>query len=64
MAVYLRQPDGFLRLRMSSLCDKLIGFVYLQDPKTAVWVERYANNRPLFFQDFAAAFSKLLALGT
>jgi cytochrome c peroxidase len=36
----------------------------LQDPKTAEWVARYAANSPLFFKDFAAAYSKLLALGT
>jgi hypothetical protein len=28
-----------------------------------VWVEAYANDEQLFFRDFAAAFSKLLALG-
>jgi hypothetical protein len=35
-----------------------------QDPKTLKWVEAYARNSPLFFKDFAAAYSKLLALGT
>jgi catalase (peroxidase I) len=35
-----------------------------QDPKTAEWVQIYAGNSPRFFKDFAAAYGKLLALGT
>lgn len=36
----------------------------LQDPKFTPWVDLYARNSPAFFQDFAKAYSKLLALGT
>ncbi len=36
----------------------------LADAKTAEWVRLYARNSPLFFRDFAAAYSKLLSLGT
>ena len=36
----------------------------LEDPATAEWVDAYARNAPLFFRDFAAAYGKLLALGT
>ena len=35
-----------------------------QDAKTAEWVQLYAANSPRFFKDFAAAYGKLLALGT
>jgi len=28
------------------------------------YVKLYANNAPRFFKDFAAAYGKLLALGT
>jgi peroxiredoxin len=33
------------------------------DPKFKVWVEKYADDKDLFFKDFADAFSKLLELG-
>jgi len=36
----------------------------VQDPKTLEYVKLYANNAPRFFKDFAAAYGKLLALGT
>lgn len=34
------------------------------DPKTLEYVKLYSNNAPRFFKDFAAAYGKLLALGT
>ena len=33
------------------------------DPHFSPWVKRYANDKDLFFKDFAAAFAKLLELG-
>ena len=36
----------------------------LQDPAFKKHVEAYARDEALFFADFAAAFGKLLALGT
>ncbi|KAK9456937.1 heme peroxidase [Dipodascopsis uninucleata] len=35
----------------------------VQDPKFRVWVEKYADDKALFFRDFAKAFAKLLELG-
>jgi cytochrome c peroxidase len=35
----------------------------LEDPKFRVWVERYAQDRDLFFRDFARVFAKLMELG-
>jgi len=35
----------------------------IQDPKFKVWVEKYADDKDLFFKDFSTAFSKLLELG-
>ena len=34
-----------------------------QDPHFSPWVKKYAENKDLFFRDFAAAFAKLLELG-
>lgn len=36
----------------------------IKDEKMLEYVEMYAENEDLFFKDFAAAFGKLLALGT
>lgn len=33
------------------------------DPHFSPWVKKYAEDRGLFFQDFANAFAKLLELG-
>ena len=41
-----------------------VKYFFAGPPQTAKWVEAYARNSPLFFKDFAAAYSKLLALGT
>jgi catalase (peroxidase I) len=38
--------------------------VLTQDPKFAEWALKYKADEDLFFKDFAAAFGKLLALGT
>ena len=35
----------------------------LEDPKFRIWVELYAQDRDLFFRDFARAFAKLMELG-
>ncbi|KAK9447416.1 heme peroxidase [Limtongia smithiae] len=35
----------------------------IKDAKFRVWVEKYADDKDLFFRDFAAAFAKLLELG-
>lgn len=35
----------------------------LSDPSFRVWVEKYAEDKDLFFKDFAAVFAKLLELG-
>jgi peroxiredoxin len=35
----------------------------LHDPGFRVWVDRYADDKDLFFRDFAAVFAKLLELG-
>ncbi|KIV78840.1 hypothetical protein PV11_06449 [Exophiala sideris] len=35
----------------------------LEDPSFRVWVDRYAEDKNLFFRDFAAVFAKLLELG-
>ncbi|KAI1353870.1 peroxiredoxin [Xylaria sp. FL0043] len=35
----------------------------LSDPSFRVWVERYAEDKELFFKDFKAVFAKLLELG-
>lgn len=35
----------------------------LHDPNFRVWVDRYAEDKDLFFRDFAAVFAKLLELG-
>jgi len=35
----------------------------IEDPKFRVFVEAYAKDQDLFFQDFSNAFSKLLSLG-
>lgn len=35
----------------------------IKDPKFKVWVEKYASDKDLFFNDFKAAFEKLIELG-
>ncbi|KAH0843117.1 hypothetical protein AYO21_03408 [Fonsecaea monophora] len=35
----------------------------LHDPSFRVWVDRYADDKDLFFADFAAVFARLLELG-
>lgn len=35
----------------------------VEDPKFKVWVEKYAKDQKLFFNDFAKAFGKLIDLG-
>ena len=35
----------------------------LQDENFAVWVHKYADDKELFFKDFAAVFAKLVELG-
>ena len=35
----------------------------LSDPEFRKWVEAYAKDEKLFFDDFSKAFAKLLALG-
>jgi len=35
----------------------------LSDAKFKVWVDRYADDKDLFFKDFSAVFAKLLELG-
>ncbi|KAK9460307.1 heme peroxidase [Lipomyces oligophaga] len=35
----------------------------LSDPKFRVWVDKYAQDKNLFFKDFSAAFAKLIELG-
>ncbi|OQV06622.1 hypothetical protein CLAIMM_11164 [Cladophialophora immunda] len=35
----------------------------LEDARFRVWVDRYADDKDLFFADFAAVFAKLLELG-
>ncbi|KAL2400166.1 Cytochrome c peroxidase, mitochondrial [Exophiala dermatitidis] len=35
----------------------------LHDPSFRVWVDKYAEDKDLFFRDFAAVFAKLLELG-
>ncbi|KAK7903355.1 hypothetical protein LTR67_001374 [Exophiala xenobiotica] len=35
----------------------------LEDPSFRVWVDRYAEDKELFFRDFAAVFARLLELG-
>jgi cytochrome c peroxidase len=35
----------------------------IEDPSFRYWVEKYAANEELFFNDFAAAFSQMLELG-
>jgi cytochrome c peroxidase len=35
----------------------------VSDPSFAPWVKRYADDKELFFADFAAAFAKLMELG-
>jgi cytochrome c peroxidase len=35
----------------------------LNDQKMQVWVRKYAEDKDLFFEDFANAFGKLLELG-
>lgn len=37
--------------------------VFLSDPEFRKYAELYANDKKVFFEDFAAAFSKLLELG-
>lgn len=34
-----------------------------QDPHFSLWVKKYAENKDLFFRDFAATFAKLIELG-
>merc|ERR1719203_1475748 len=36
----------------------------IEDANFRPWVEQYAKNEGLFFDDFAAAFGKMLANGT
>lgn len=38
-------------------------FSLIKDPKFRPWVEKYAEDKELFFEDFAKVFSKLLELG-
>ncbi|CAH7668201.1 heme-binding peroxidase [Phakopsora pachyrhizi] len=35
----------------------------LTDPSFSVWVDRYADDKDLFFQDFSKAFERLIELG-
>ncbi|KIW52145.1 hypothetical protein PV05_07810 [Exophiala xenobiotica] len=35
----------------------------LEDPSFRVWVDKFAEDKELFFRDFAAVFAKLLELG-
>ena len=48
--------DGTLMMLPSDLA-------LIQDPEFKKYVEIYAADETLFFNDFAAAFSKLLELG-
>merc|ERR1711939_1129480 len=51
------------------LANGLEQYVYVdedlkdEDPRFRVWVDRYAEDKDLFFRDFAAVFAKLLELG-
>lgn len=49
--------DGTLMMLPSDL-------VLTKDPQFAEWALKYKADEDLFFKDFAAAFGKLLALGT
>ncbi|CAN6606296.1 cytochrome c peroxidase, mitochondrial [Trichomonascus vanleenenianus] len=48
--------DGDLMMLPADMC-------LIQDPKFRVWVEKYADDKDLFFSDFAKVFGKLLELG-
>jgi len=51
-----QNPDGDLMMLPSDIA-------LIEDPKFKVWVEKYAKDKDLFFQDFSAAFAKLISLG-
>ncbi|KAG1667130.1 hypothetical protein FOA52_004125 [Chlamydomonas sp. UWO 241] len=51
-----KDPTGELMMLPSDI-------VLIQDPELKKWVELYAKDRKLFYDDFAKAFGKLLALG-
>lgn len=35
----------------------------IEDPSFKPWVDKYAEDRELFYQDFSNAFAKLIELG-
>lgn len=38
-------------------------YALIQDPKFRPWVEKYADDKDLFFEDFAKVFNRLIELG-
>lgn len=38
-------------------------YALIQDPKFRAWVEKYAEDKDLFFKDFSNVFAKLIELG-
>lgn len=62
-----RQWDGPLQYEDKETGDLMMlpaDLAMIQDPEYRVHVERYAKDQNAFFKDFAAAFSKLVSLGT
>lgn len=52
-----KDPSGTLMMLPSDL-------VLIQDPEFKKYVEMYAKDKKLFFEDFAACFAQLMELGT
>ncbi|KAI0391834.1 peroxiredoxin [Xylariaceae sp. FL0594] len=50
------EPEEGLMMLPTDMC-------LLSDPKFRPWVEKYADDKDLFFRDFAAVFAKLMELG-
>lgn len=59
--------EGKLQYTNVPDCDLMMlptDIALLEDPSFRVYVEQYARDEHLFFNDFAAAFTKLLSLGS
>jgi len=56
-------PEQFVDAKTGQLMMLPADMALLDDPIFKQYVELYASDKEVFFQDFAAAFGKLLALG-
>ncbi|CAG8448076.1 7469_t:CDS:2, partial [Scutellospora calospora] len=56
-------PNGLIQYGNKKLMMLPSDMAFLHDPQFSEIVKIYANNKETFFEDFAAAFGKLLELG-